>query len=108
MFYELQPLRIQGGWKVEYNNFTEYDIDEHGESDSHELNEDLLRLYNERANLVIDLGWYPAHDVCGNYVLKLIKNFGWDCPYKRVISKSKKEIINAIEKWVCYDCLTKF
>lgn len=33
MYYELQPLRIQAGWKVEYNNFSEYDIDEHGESE---------------------------------------------------------------------------
>ncbi len=33
MYYELQPLRIQAGWKIEYNNFTEYDIDMHGESD---------------------------------------------------------------------------
>lgn len=28
--YELQPLRIQTGWKIENNNFTEYDIDIHG------------------------------------------------------------------------------
>lgn len=26
MYYELQPLRIQAGWKIQYNNFTEYDI----------------------------------------------------------------------------------
>ena len=25
-YYELQPLRLQGGWKIEFNNFTEYDI----------------------------------------------------------------------------------
>lgn len=108
MFYELQPLRIQGGWKVEYNSFTEYDIEKHGESDLFELNEDLLRLYNEKANLMIDLGWYPAYDVDGNYVLELIKNFEWDRPLKRVVSKSKKEIVSDIEKWLCYDCLTKF
>lgn len=42
MFYELQPLRLQTGWKIEFNNFTEYDIDLHGESDLYELSEDLL------------------------------------------------------------------
>lgn len=26
-------------------------------------------------NLLIDLGWYPAYDINGNYVLKLIRNF---------------------------------
>ena len=51
MYYELQPLRIQAGWRVEYNNFSEYDLDTHGEEDAYELNEDLLLLYNEKANL---------------------------------------------------------
>lgn len=108
MFYELQPLRIQAGWKVEYNNFTEYDIDEHDESDLHELNEDLLRLYNEKANLVIDLGWYPAYDADGNYILELIKNFDWHCPSERVLTKSKIEIVSYIEKWVCGGFFEKY
>lgn len=59
-------------------------------------------------NLLIDLGWYPAYDINGNYVLELIRNFDWDRPLKRVVSKSKNDIIYDIEKWVCYDCLTKF
>lgn len=54
MYYELQPLRIQTGWKIEYNNFTEYDIGIHGPNDVFELNENLLRLHNENANLMID------------------------------------------------------
>lgn len=37
MYYELQPLRIQTGWKIGYNNFTEYDIDTYGENDLLEL-----------------------------------------------------------------------
>ena len=56
MYYELQPLRIQAGWKIQYNSFTEYDIEIHGLNDLLELNEDLLQLYNEKANLIIDLG----------------------------------------------------
>ena len=27
MYYELQPLRIQAGWKIVYNSFIEYDFD---------------------------------------------------------------------------------
>ena len=48
MYYELQPLRLQAGWKIEYNNFTEYDRDIHGDSDLFELHEDLLRLLFEK------------------------------------------------------------
>ncbi len=55
MYYELQPLRLQAGWKIEINNFSEYDLDIHGEQDCFELNEDLLQLQNEKTNLLIDL-----------------------------------------------------
>lgn len=34
----------------------------HGEEDCYELNEDLLQLKYTRANIIIDLGWYPAHN----------------------------------------------
>ncbi len=108
MNYELQPLRIQAGWKVEYNNFTEYDMEEDGGNDWLEWNEDLLRLYNEKANLIIDLGWYPAYHIDGNYLLQLVRDFQWDCPLEQIASKSKKEIIACIEKWVCYDFFRKY
>lgn len=108
MNYELQPLRIQAGWKIEYNNFTEYDMDIHGSKDLFELNEDLLRLCNEKANLIIDLGWYPSHDINGKYLLLLVKDYKWDCPLEQIASNSKKEIIAYIEKWVCHDFFAKF
>ena len=98
--YELQQLRIQSGWKIEFNNFTEYDLSIHGKYDCYELNEDLLQLVNEKANLIIDLGWYPNFDESGEYILLLIKNHRWDSPLKEMVSKSKKEIIDYIEKWV--------
>ena len=108
MYYELQPLRIQAGWKIQYNSFTEYDIEIHGLNDLLELNEDLLQLYNEKANLIIDLGWYPSHNIDGNYILRLVKNYKWDCPLEQITSKSKREIIACIEKWTCYDFFVKY
>ena len=108
MYYELQPLRIQAGWKIEYNNFTEYDIDIHGLNDLFELNEDLLQLHNEKANLIIDLGWYPSHDINGEYLLLLVKDEKWNHPLERITSKSKKEITDCIEKWVCHDFFAKY
>ena len=98
--YKLQQLRIQSGWKIEFNTFSEYDLSIHGNLDCYELNEDLLQLVNEKANLVIDLGWYPSFDENGEYILLLIKNYQWDSPLKKMVSKSKKEIIDYIEQWV--------
>ena len=33
MTYELQPLRLQTGWTVQWNDFTEYDMAVHGPED---------------------------------------------------------------------------
>lgn len=52
-----------------------------------------LQLYNEKANLIIDLGWYPSYDISGNYVLMLVKDFKWDYPLEQISSKSKKKLL---------------
>lgn len=106
MFYELQPLRIQAGWEVVFNDFTEYDILLHGENDISELHEDLLQLYNSRFNLTIDLGWY--REINRSYCLMIVKDYNWEKPLKEVWTKSKQEVINCIEKWVCYDFFQKY
>ena len=103
IMYELQPLRVKRGWRIEWNNFKEYDIGVHSKDDRYELHEDLLQLFNEKANLIIDLGWYPSHDENGNYILLLIKNYDWDSPLEKIVSKSKGEIVEYIEKWVDWD-----
>jgi len=100
MTYELQPLRIQTGWTVQWNNFTQYDMSLHGPEDAFELHEDLLQLYHEKADLTIDLGWYPSYDVSGHYLLLLVKNQNWNRPLEAVETKSKAEVISRIEKWV--------
>lgn len=106
--YELQPLRVQAGWKIEFNDFTEYDIAIHGRHDCFELHEDLLQLLNEQARLVIDLGWYPSYDENGNYLLLLIKDYNWNFPLEKVVSRSKEEIVSYIEKWVDVGFWTKY
>ena len=109
MTYELQPLRLQGGWKIEFNNFTEYDMSIHGETDSFfELSEDLLRLSNDEANMIIDLGWYRNFDTEGKYILELVKNYNWDQPLEIICTQSKSEIISNLEKWVCYGFFSKY
>ena len=109
MYYELQPLRIQAGWSVEYNNFSEYDMSVHDEEDCYELNEDLLQLKYTGANIIIDLGYYPAHSCDeGNYILYLVKDCDWEKPLEKVMTRDKKEVIKTIEKWVCYDFIQKY
>lgn len=108
MYYELQPLRIQAGWRIEYNNFTEYDMDIHGVDDLFELHEDLLRLRHINRKLIIDLGWYPSYEIDGSYLLMFVKNFDWDNPLEQISTRSKKEIIACIEKWVCRGFFEKY
>ena len=109
MFYELQPLRLQAGWTVEYNNFSEYDMNIHGKKDYYELNEDLLQLKHTKADIVVDLGWYPSHKCDeGSYILYLVKDYNWEKPLEKVDTQDKQEVIKAIEKWVCHDFIQKY
>lgn len=107
-FFELQPLRLAAGWTIEYNDFTEYDLDKHGKEYSYELHEDLLQLCLNSKNLRIDLGWYPNADENGCYVLVLIKNSDWNLPLQEVRTRSKQEIIACIEKWTHYEFYSKY
>ena len=100
-YFELQPLRILAGWTVKYNNFTEYDPQADGAEYDYELNEDMLWL--ERDNLWIDLGWYPAMDMTGSYVMYFMdknRQNPYENPIEVFESKSKKEIISKLEYWM--------
>ncbi len=54
--YEIQPLRLQGGWTVECNNFYECEPDNSNDFGTYFV-EDLLQLTNSKYNLVLDLGF---------------------------------------------------
>ncbi len=58
--------------------------------------------------MTIDLGWYPSYDMNGSYILLLVKDSKWDCPLEQVSTKSKKEIVAYIEKWVCHNFFAKY
>ena len=100
MTYGLQPLRLQTGWAVRWNDFSEYNMAVHGPEDAFELHEDLLQLFHEKTGLTIDLGWYPSYDPEGHYLLLLVKDCGWDRPLEMVETRSKAVVISSIEKWV--------
>lgn len=109
-YFELQPLRIPSGWTVQYNNFSEYDLEQHGEKYRFELVEDLLQLKNH--NLLVDLGWYPSMDSAGEYILYLVdtkKDRPFEPPIEEFHSRAKAEIIAKLEYWLnaghCQDLL---
>ena len=108
MIHELQPLRLQTGWTVQWNDFTEYDMAVHGPGDAFELHEDLLQLFHQKTGLTIDLGWYPSYDPGGHYRLLLVQNHQWDQPLERVETRLKAEVIACVEKWVNHGFWSKY
>jgi hypothetical protein len=102
---ELEPLKIPSGWKVVINKF--YNIDP---ETLHELNlsaEDttwmffdntLLLLEHTTRELVLDMGWYPMWEPDGNYGLVVFKLKNSEQKFLEKSSKSKKEIVDLINK----------
>ena len=97
--FALQPLRIPSGWLVEYNRLTEYELKD-GPEYKDLLRADLLQL--KRGKILIFLGWYPATDPQGAYVLYKL-DLNNPEPFKKPLdvfeSKVKQEITDKIEQW---------
>lgn len=107
--FSLQPLRICAGWKIAYNNFSEYDPACDDEEFSYELCEDLLQLEND--DLLIDLGWYPHGDLNGSYKMYFVDTKN-DAPFERPLevfsSRSKAEILDKLEYWTNFGFYAKY
>ncbi|MCY9663382.1 hypothetical protein P5G65_36380 [Paenibacillus chondroitinus] len=104
---EIQPLRLQGGWTVEFNNFYECEPHNSNDFDAYFF-EDLLQFTNSKFNLVLDLGWYPNSDKNGTYKLFLIKNYNWENPLEYFESRNTKAIVEKIEYWTNYGFFQKY
>ena len=99
--FRLQPLRIPSGWRVEYNNFSEYDPLNDDPEKLCELCEDMLMLENDC--LMIDLGWYPEMELNGRFILILAdkkRERPFEQPIARFESRSREEIIETVERWM--------
>lgn len=44
------------------------------------LQEDLLQVEFSDRGFVLDLGWFPAYDIHGRFVLNVIKDGDWEAP----------------------------
>jgi hypothetical protein len=105
--YEIQPLRLLGGWTVEFNNFYECEPDSCSDFGVNFV-QDLLRLTNYKFNLVLDLGWYPDGDKNGAYELFLVKDYKWEKPLEYFTGRTTKEIVDKIEYWTNYGFFQKY
>ena len=101
---ELIPLKISGGWIVEYNTFTYFKTADKFDGEPTCPSEDLLILKSvKRKNTkqyLIDLGWRGDH-FDGRYILSLLFDNWIDSPvlieYK---SKNIDEIQQTINYWI--------
>jgi hypothetical protein len=76
--YPLQPLRIPCDWLVSYNTFCEVDPSPAlGDNAWMWFKEDLLQMFNERRQRLLDLGWYPDGNIAtGEFGVVLhVENF---------------------------------
>jgi hypothetical protein len=106
----LQPLRIPSGWNVEYNTFSELDPKFRMHDDaSWNFGEDMLHITNRPIQLLVDLGWYPAHRSKGRYRLKLVRlltdkdGADWDHPLEDLRTRSRRRVVAKIEEWLHRD-----
>jgi len=77
-FFEF--IDFKGG-RVTYDSF---DIDPLLPLSQQELSlqEDMLQV--DYGSYVVDVGWYPALDVNGRFVIYLIQNSDWDNPVQKI------------------------
>jgi len=98
--FRRQSLRIPSGWLVAYTDFWEVEPDEVPVDEaSCWFKEDLLQLFHERANRLLDLGWYPdASPVQGVYRVEL---YVGDCRgelLRSFSSPSRQAVVAEIER----------
>lgn len=105
--YEIQSLRLLDGWTVEFNKFYECDPDNCNNFWSY-FNEDLLRLRNNKYNLLIDLGWYPDGDKKGAYELYLFYDYNLREPLEVFKNRDRKAVVDKIEYWTDYSFYQKY
>src|SRR4051812_8605614 len=94
-----QPLRIPGGWLVDYNELREVDPAAllTGDDGWRYLDEDLLQIVEAREDYRLDVGWYPELDETGAFTLVMIRGGDWDNPVFTFSTRSLPALVEQIE-----------
>lgn len=106
----LQPLRIDAGWQVNYNQF--YEVDPISGYEHYFEGSSLLMLQNKARLKLIDVQWRPEGDLDGEYqvsVLNFLENFNtktngfdidtdWEQPFLSFSTKSRLALVEKLEE----------
>ncbi|MFO7296736.1 MAG: hypothetical protein C0P72_012060 [Clostridia bacterium] len=101
----LQPLKVHYAWKIEKNRFIEMDWKTAGQQEIRDyLTDDLLLLKDcyGSSNKQIHLGWKPAGDPQGRFVLEVADPDDKKQPLRTYSTRSVEEVVDWIEK-ACID-----
>ncbi|GKX62765.1 hypothetical protein SOASR032_13340 [Pragia fontium] len=80
-----------------YNQIASLDLDLPLSSLIDSLDEDLLQIEFSNGNIV-DVGWYPAFDEQGEFVIYIIKDNNWDTPHLRLTANNKTTLITLLSQ----------
>ncbi|NMP25665.1 hypothetical protein GW590_02070 [Rahnella sp. SAP-1] len=62
------------------------------------LDEDLLQL-SFKSGIIVDVGWYPAFETTGEFIINRIANGCWDAPESKYsVGWDKNRLISKIRK----------
>ncbi|MFY0673558.1 MAG: hypothetical protein JXQ87_09135 [Bacteroidia bacterium] len=108
---KLQPLSIESGWYIEWNQF--YEIDPSNDAMHYFDSSSLLHLNNEHAHKALNLEWRPEADLEGEFILRFLqlkpqsesndkrKNVrlvgDWDNPLYEIRGRNRLVIVDHIE-----------
>jgi hypothetical protein len=97
-----QPLRIPGGWNVDFNELMQLDPSQMGAEEPlwYFLSEDLLQLRERRRGFLLDVGWYPGGTPDGLFRAVLLRNQDWDHPLRSYDTRALPELVQQIEEWL--------
>ena len=109
-YQSLQPLRIPNGWTVVFNKFEDIEPENFSKDDDdmlpYSFNESILYMRaevsrkrngkTEKQTIDIDLTWYPDE----KFILRAILDRDWYGPLLEFSSRSKKETVQTLEKWL--------
>ncbi|AGC78301.1 hypothetical protein LX97_02906 [Nonlabens dokdonensis] len=105
----LQPLRIEAGWHVTYNQF--YEVDPVIGFESYFEGSSLLMLQNDLRLQLIDVQWRPEKDLNGQFelqVLNFVEHFNpktnsfdidpnWEEPFFAFTTTSRLTLVDKLE-----------
>lgn len=106
----LQPLRIEAGWQVIYNQL--YEVDPIAGNEHNFEGSSLLMLKDTGRLKLIDVQWRPERDLKGEYqmeVVNFVENFNpktnefeidpnWEETFLTYSTKSRIELVKKLEK----------